>query len=52
MNIVSGGGRVDAGLLVEATGTGGRGRGVARGLMLMLLQPLWTRTAKLLTQLK
>ena len=38
--------------LVEAAGTGRRGRGVARGLVLMFLQPLWTRLAKLLTQLK
>ena len=54
MNIVRGGGGVYARwvLLVEAAGTGGRGRGVARGLVLVLLQPLRTGTAKLLTQLK
>ena len=56
VNIVRGGASgADAGwllLMVEATGAGGRGRGVARGLMLVLLQPLRTGTAKLLTQLK
>ena len=52
MNVISGGGGVDAGLLIEAAGTWGWGGGVARGLMLVLLQPLWTRLAKLLTQLK
>ena len=56
MNIVRGGaGGADAGwllLMVEAAGAGGRGRGVARGLVLVLLQPLRTGSAKLLTQLK
>ena len=38
--------------VVEAAGTWGRSRGVARGLVVVLLEPLGTCLAEMLTQLK